>query len=282
MLKLRGVYCPLATAFDHAGELYPTKIRHNVSRLNRTRIAGLEAGGAVGEGLSMTTAERRLVFGWVAEAAEDKTLLAAVDSESLTEALELSAAAADLGYDAVTAAAPRAYGGSDPALFFHILADRAKLPVLAVVRDEKLKLGDFATHPNIAGLIDYSAEGGTARAALDLGREDFQVVIANQAAVPALWEAGARAILAPLANAVPFHLLSLEEALRTRELDAARELAHRADPAHRTVWLEGGAAGLKAAMDLRGGYGGAPRPPLTALSPEQRDAVRASIEGLAS
>ena len=58
MLKLRGVYCPISTPFDPAGELNPTKIRQNVNRLGRTALAGYVVGSVVGEGPLRSELER--------------------------------------------------------------------------------------------------------------------------------------------------------------------------------------------------------------------------------
>lgn len=281
MLKLRGVFCPLATPFNAQGELYPTKVRHNVGRLNRTRVAGLEVAGPVGEGFSLTAAEKIELYRLVAGVAEEKLLLAAVDSGSLGEAVELAAAAGDAGYAAVTSRAPAAGGRADALLWFRMLADRSSLPVLAAVSGADA-VSALAAHPNVAGVLDESADGAAARAALETGRKDFNAVAASQSAMPGLWEAGLRAFAPPLANAVPFHLLSLEEALRTRETDAAAELAERAEPALRAAWLDSGPAGLKAAADLRGYFGGSPRAPIPPASGAVLDAVRASLAKLAS
>lgn len=281
MLKLRGVFCPLATPFNHQGELYPTKVRHNVGRLNRTRIAGLEVAGPIGEGFSLTAAEKTELYGLVAEAAEEKTLLAAVDSGSLAEAVELAVAAKDRGYSAVTARAPEAGGRGDELLWFLMLADRSALPVLAGTADAGI-VPALAAHPNIAGVADDSADGAVAGAGLSVDRDGFDVLAGSQSAAIDLWEAGVRAFLLPLANAVPFHLLSLEEALRTRELDAASELSERAEAALEAAWRKSGPAGLKAAMDLRSCYGGSPRTPVPPATAELKREVEASLAKLAS
>lgn len=40
MLKFQGIYPSLATPFDHEGNLYKTKVRHNVERWNRAGLSG--------------------------------------------------------------------------------------------------------------------------------------------------------------------------------------------------------------------------------------------------
>ena len=54
MRKLRGVLCPVVTPFDYAGELYPAKLRHNLAKLGRTRIAAYVLTSWDGEGSLLT------------------------------------------------------------------------------------------------------------------------------------------------------------------------------------------------------------------------------------
>ena len=48
-MKLQGIFPAMATPFDHAGNLYITKIQHNVEKWNRTGLAGYLVCGSTGE-----------------------------------------------------------------------------------------------------------------------------------------------------------------------------------------------------------------------------------------
>ena len=39
-MKLQGIFPPLTTPFDHAGNLYATKVQHNVEKWNKTSLTG--------------------------------------------------------------------------------------------------------------------------------------------------------------------------------------------------------------------------------------------------
>ena len=289
MRKLRGVLCPVATPFDHAGDVYPAKLRHNLGRLGRTRLAGYVLCGWNGEGALLSGDEKRCAWEIAREAAEDRPCIAAPGAESVHETVALAKAAKELGCEGVWLRSPGEYRGPDDEaralLFLRSVADRVELPAAFAV-DLRRPLSaqaaaEVSRHANVAAICyrgseagwiaDFTAAGGAA-AQLWIGRESLWRIA---------WEAGSRTAVLALANAVPFHMLSIEEALRTRENDAAEELIQRALEAAEIPTLYG-PAGLKAAMDLRGCYGGAPRLPLIPVNAEARADIERRLAGLAS
>jgi 4-hydroxy-2-oxoglutarate aldolase len=97
---------------------------------------------------------------------------------------------------------------------------------------------------------------------------------------PALQQGAAGAIL-DVACAAPYFCLSIEEAVRTRESEAAQELQARLLPAV-TLIRKHGVGGLKCALDLQGYYGGIPRLPLTAVIPAVRDTIAEALHVIRS
>ena len=73
-----------------------------------------------------------------------------------------------------------------------------------------------------------------------------------------------------LANIAAQHLHNLVQALARGDTEIAGEIQQRLVPANLAVTARFGVAGLKAALDLLGGYGGPPRLPLRPLSDEDR------------
>ena len=47
-MKLQGIFPPIATPFDHNGEIYAAKVRHNVEKWNRTALSGYVVLGSTG------------------------------------------------------------------------------------------------------------------------------------------------------------------------------------------------------------------------------------------
>lgn len=293
-MQFSGVYTSLATPFDHRGELYPAKIRYNVSLLNKTALSGYAAGAWAGEGALLSSDEKRRLFDEVRQAAgEGKTLLAGTSCESVAETAELCRAAAEIGFHAALARPPREYANLPGAearalLYLRGAADRSPIPLLAESPDENeacplspASAAALAEHPNIAGLVVRSRARDAVRRLLDAVPEEFPVLLGAEGLLCEFLGAGAKAALLTLSSAVPLFFLSIEEAMRTREPAAARELTARASAAAEAIATRFGAPGLKQAMDLRGCYGGPPRLPLTPLGDEEKVEIGRLIEELA-
>src|SRR5713101_5247736 len=135
-MKLHGIIPPIATPFDHNGDLYKVKVRHNVEKWNRTGLAGYVVCGSTGESVYLTAEEKCLLWKWVAEyAAPEKLLIAGTGMESVRETVALTGRAADLGYKAAMVRTPHYYKNllnrSDAqALYFRAVADQSQIPLI--------------------------------------------------------------------------------------------------------------------------------------------------------
>ena len=276
MLKFRGIFAPLLTPFDHRGELYLAKVRHNVLRLNQTKLAGYLAASGAGEGAMLTLDERARLYKEIkSQSAEGRMLIADVSAPSVYEATLLAKEAAEAGYDCVYLSGARLAGNSR--VYFSTVADRSTLPVVAELSGDQAGIG---SHPNIAAVCCGGGPDEVAqlRSALP---DRVQLLTSSQPQVVACFQAGATGAILPLANAAPFFMLSIEEAIRTREIDAANDLASVAADLVGAV-EEFGLGGLKHAADLRGYYGGPPRLPLESAGPRAQERIAKALEEVAS
>lgn len=146
-------------------------------------------------------------------------------------------------------------------------------------------------------LIDAAAQAGCTAAFIEPPyepgpRRDLYVrAIADRSALPVRIARAAGPLLAhpnvsafegglaPLANAVPYVLVTIFEALRTREEEAAADWAARLGAAE-AMWIKYGVPGLRHAMDLFAYHGGSARLPLVNLNPAERAEVEAAYSGL--
>jgi dihydrodipicolinate synthase/N-acetylneuraminate lyase len=92
--------------------------------------------------------------------------------------------------------------------------------------------------------------------------------------------AGAVGIVSTIANAAPYTMISIWEAHRTRDTEAAAEWQNRIAKAVEMINGPNGIAALKYAMDLNGYYGGPPRLPGTVLTPDQKKDVERAFAGI--
>ena len=287
MIRLQGIFPPLVTPFNHEGELYPSKVQHNVEKLNRLALAGYVVGGSTGESVLLSTEEKTRLWNLVAQyAAEDKLLIAGTGVESVKETLTLTRIAAEAGYKVAMVRTPHYYRGllnnTDAQVgYFRAVADASPLPVLIYNFPQATMLDisaeaviQLSEHPNLIGIKESSGSIEKVMRLVAECKPGFQVLVGSAPTLyPSLMMGAVGAILA-FANAAPYAAISLWEAWRSRQHEAAADWQGRITRAARLVTAKHGIPGLKFAMDLNGSYGGNPRLPLLPAPP----AARAEIE----
>jgi len=115
------------------------------------------------------------------------------------------------------------------------------------------------------------------RAVLRKVRPGFHVFVG---AVAILYEAlcaGAVGGVIGLANFCPSLCVGVYEAFLEDRDKEARDLQKRLLPLAQKIPVAHGVAGVKAALDLSGYYGGNPRPPLQPVSPRARKEIAAVL-----
>jgi 4-hydroxy-2-oxoglutarate aldolase len=174
-------------------------------------------------------------------------------------------------------------------LFFRAVADRSKLPVLIynipVVTGYDLTVdtvAELSHHPNIIGMKDSSGNMQKLAQFVKAVNPGFQLLTGSGARLAEALDIGATGAVLAIADALPYACVTIWEAFRRRENDAARDWQARIFRAAELVPMKHGIAGLKHAMDLNGYYGGPPRLPLVPPSTEARSEIEAAFDGLRS
>jgi 4-hydroxy-2-oxoglutarate aldolase len=293
MLKLHGIFPPIATPFDHNGDLYKVKVQHNIEKWNLTGLAGYVVCGSTGESVYLTAEEKIQLWEWVAQyAAPEKLLLAGTGVEGVRETIALTNRAAEMGYKAAMVRTPFYYKNlinrtEAQTLYFRAVADAAKIPLMIYnwpqatgVDITTEAVAALSHHPNIIAIKESS---GNLEKVMQMIREvkaGFQVLVGSAPTLaPSLGIGAVGAVLA-YANAAPYSTISIYEAHRTRETAAAMDWQNRIAPAAQLVTTKYGVPGLKYAMDLNGYYGGIPRLPLTPIGPDAKREIELAFDGI--
>jgi len=293
MFKLQGILPPIATPFDHHGELYKAKVQHNVEKWNRTALAGYVVCGSTGESVYLTTEEKLQLWEWVAEyAAPEKILICGTGMESVRETVALTNAAAGRGYKAAMVRTPHYYKNllnnvSAQVLYFRAVADQTKIPLMIYnwpqvtgvdIAPEAVAI--LSQHPNIFAIKESSGSLEKCIQMIQEVKSGFQVLTGSAPILaPSLAIGCAGAVLA-FANAAPYATISIWEAHRSREFAASMDWQQRIIRAAQLVTVKYGVPGLKYAMDLNGYYGGPPRLPLTVITPQAKQEIEQAFDGL--
>ncbi len=292
-MKLQGIIPPIATPFDHKGDLYKIKVQHNVEKWNRTGLAGYCVCGSTGESVFLTTEEKIQMWEWVAQYADSsKLLIAGTGVESVRETVALTNRAAEIGYKAAMVRTPHYYKNllnrpDAQMIYFRAVADQSKIPLIIYNWPQATGIditpeavACLSEHPNIIGLKESSGSVEKIIQVIATAKPGFQVLTGSAPTLAPSLAVGCVGGLLAFANAAPYAAISIWEAHRTREFAAAMDWQHRILRAAQLVTTKYGIPGLKHAMDLNGYYGGPPRLPLTVVKPEARVEIEAAFAGL--
>lgn len=293
MLKLNGIFPPIATPFDHNGEIYKAKLEHNVTKWNKTGLSGYVVCGSTGESVYLTFEEKLELFELVAKhAASEKLLLCGTGVESVRETVDLTNRAAEMGYKAAMVRTPHYYknmvnNGAAQALYYRAVADQSKIPLMIYNWPQATgvdipadTVAALSEHPNIIAIKESS---GNIEKVMQMIRETkpgFQVLVGSAPTLAPSFAVGAVGAVLAYANAAPYSTIAIWEAHRQREFDAAMDWQRRIAKAAVLVTVKYGIPGLKYAMDLNGYYGGPVRLPLTPVSPAAKAEIEAAFGDL--
>ena len=291
-MKLNGIFPALTTPFDTDGAVSSSSLKENIARYNRLPLAGYVAVGSTGESVLLSRAEVEQVFTAVREsAAPGKILIAGVGSESTPETISRAKAAANIGFDVALVKTPSFFKSSltPDALVEHYrrVADASKLPVLLYaipqftgVALEPDLVARLAEHPNIIGLKESSGNVQRVGEIVAAVPPAFQVLVGSADTLYASLTLGAVGGILALADCLPELCLELHSAFAAAKMANASELNRRILPASKKLVRQLGIAGVKAAMDVRGYYGGPVRGPLLPLSAAQKREAESVVNSL--
>jgi 4-hydroxy-2-oxoglutarate aldolase len=173
--RLRGIFPPVPTSFDAAGDVDVRAIAANVTRLMTTGLSGVLALGSNGEAASLDETESDRILAAVrAVVPASKLLIAGTGRESTRSTIDACRRAAAIGADAVLVRPPSYYKSqmtSDalvghfrsvadafapvPVMLYHLPATGVTLTLPVV--------STLAAHPNIVGLKRNEPGVGAAR-----------------------------------------------------------------------------------------------------------------------
>ncbi len=289
-VALRGIIGPVVTPFDAGtGDVAADAFGANISAHLEEGLSGVLVAGSTGEAALLDEDERReLTEVARARVPADRVLLVGVGAESTRATVALARDAAERGADAVLVVAPHYYGPAmtDEALLSHYrrVADASTVPVMLYNIPKYMHfalsprlVSELARHENILGMKDSSGDLEMLGNYIELRSESFTVLTGHAGTLlPALRMGAGGAILAASLFAAQL-ALEVSDAFVAGDEARASSAQERLTPLNREIVGTLGVAGIKAALDLSGLDGGAPRVPLLPLPASERDRVASLV-----
>ncbi len=286
--KLSGVFTPVVTPFRD-DELQLEDLRFNLRKLNQTGLTGYFALGSNGEFRSLSEKEQFSVMEVFAVEKGDKVLMVGTACESSHETIEKSKIAADMGADYVSILTPGYFAkrmdGATLEGYYKRIADEVPVPVLIYnapgfaggVQVSPETVCELSKHPNIIGMKDTSPPGPARFLTVLDPSEEFHILAGSVNFFYPSLHLGATGGIISLTNCIPEPCCELYRLFLEKRFDEACNLHFRLARLSGTVSGTWGVAGVKAAMDITGFKGGEPRHPLTPVSEEGCERIRAKI-----
>jgi len=282
-ISLTGCFPPIPTPFGVDGEIDHDHLARNLERWQKTPLAGFVVLGSNGEAILLRQEEKLETWKTARSAiGKDRLFIAGTGCESTLETLVLTEEAARLGADAAMVVTPHYYKArmDRRALVNHyaMIADRSPIPIILynVPAFTGIDLGtetitDLAGHRNIIGLKESSGNVVKIGQVSRIAGGEFQVLAGSGSfLLPALGVGAVGGVMA-LAAVAPYALAEVIESFERGELETARRIQQRLIPPNAAVTSRFGIAGLKAAIDLIGMYGGPVRLPLLPLNEHEKE-----------
>ena len=282
---LKGIFPPITTPFIDDEVAYD-RLSENIGKWNKTGINGYVALGSNGESVYLTREEKLKVIETVRDCtSKDKKLIAGTGSDSIKETLFLTNSAAKIGADAALVITPSFYKDQlkhqTMINYYSTVADRADIPVIIYnvpkftgVNLEADTVAELSGHSNIIGIKNSSENTAHLEAIINNTPKSFLTFVGTGSILlTGLCLSAAGGIIA-LANIAPQECAEIQRLYESGDLKDSLILQNNLLELNKAVTSKYGTAGLKAALDLLGYYGGLPRLPQNGLNPEESDNLK--------
>jgi 4-hydroxy-2-oxoglutarate aldolase len=282
---VKGIFPPITTPFINE-VITLEKLAENISKWNKSDLAGYVVLGSNGESTFLTKEEKlTLIENVKKNAARDKIVIAGTGSDSIKETISLTNDAAVKGADYALILTPSFYKEKMDSYsfikYFNEVADNIDIPLIIYnvpkytgVNIEASAVTKLSEHPNIIGLKNSSENTAHLAEIIYNSKEDFSTFVGTASVLlPGLCAGAVGGILA-LANIAPNECIKIFRLFNDGKLVEARKLQGKLIPVNKAVTGKYGVAGLKAAMDMLGYFGGDPRSPLNKLNKNELEDMK--------
>ena len=285
MKKLYGIMPPIATPFLN-DEIAFDKLAENLFKWNKTDLSGYVVMGSNGESVFLTRDEKlKLVEAVKKNIPDEKLLIAGTGSDSVRDTISLTNDSAKRGADYALILTPSFYKSEmKPAAYvkyFFAVADKTNIPVIIYnvpkftgVDIEAETVAQLAKHPNIVG-IKNSAENLRQTAELvSMTGKSFSTITGTGSVLYTSLTVGAVGGILALANIAPNECVKIQKLVEEGNHSDAVKLQQKMLPVNKAITAKYGVAGLKAALDMLGYFGGEPRLPLSPLHDSDKELLK--------
>lgn len=284
---LRGSIVPLVTPFRD-GELDEPALADLIEWQIESGTHGISVTGTTGEPSSLKLEERQRVIQIAVETVAGRVpVVVGTGTENHDQTHRLSAYAATSGATALLIVVPYYVRPSQEGLYRHFkaVADRVELPIILYNIPGRsavnLEIGTVSrlrdNCPNIVGIKEANPDfGHITRLIGQLGR-DFLVFSGIELLSFPVLAVGGAGYVSATGNVLPREVARIYDLASQEKWQEAQDLHYHLMPMNEALFFETNPVPAKTALGWMGRIDPSVRPPLAALSPENRDRLRAVL-----
>ncbi|CEP69391.1 Aldolase-type TIM barrel [Moorella glycerini] len=290
--KLEGIIAATVTPVTEEGQLNLEVVARLTHFLIEKGVHGLFPCGSTGEGVLLTTVERKQVAEiTVKEAAGRVPVVIHTGSINLTEAIELTTHARDIGADGAALIPPYYYSIDEITMLNYYRAVARQVPDFPLyiynipgnvknAVSPKVVAQLQSEFPNIVGIKDSSMDFMNFINFRQAVTEDFCILMGNDAQIYASLLMGCSGAVAATATVFPEPVVEIYESLKAGDRERAlraQDLVIKLRAIFRSYTH---VAPYKKALEFRGIDAGVPHSPLRPLTSEESRKLREQLEDL--
>jgi 4-hydroxy-tetrahydrodipicolinate synthase len=281
-----GTYTAIITPF-RSGDIDYVALEKLVEQQVAAGIDGIVPCGSTGESATLSHEEHERVIAFVIEKAKKRVkVIAGTGSNSTRESVLLTKFAADHGADGALLIAPYYNKPTQDGLYAHYarIAESVDLPQLvynipgrSAVNILPETIAKLSTLKNVVGVKEASGSLDQVSRIVELCDAEFTVLAGDDSLTLPIMAVGGRGVISVVSNLLPQPLISLVNAANAGDFDRARSEHFRLLPLLRSLFLETNPIPVKAAMAMLGLCNNELRLPLTELTRDNVEKLRAVL-----
>lgn len=284
--NLSGVFPAFPTPFAETGEVDVEQLAFNIDKANQLPLKGYVIGGSNGEFAFLTLEERVHVVTEVeCRLPKDRILIAGAGMESTQGTIELAQRMGGAGAHYLLIVTPHYFTSKMTAAaletYYHSVADHSPVPVLlySVPANTGINLPveaviRLADHPNIVGMKDSGGDVARIGYMIEKTSDDFAVLAGSVGFFLGALSIGAVGCIGALANIAAEETAMILDRFSHGDFVQAQKVQRRMIEPNYAVTSRFGVPGLKAAMEMKGFYGGPVRSPLLPITKEEKEELQ--------
>lgn len=287
MTRFHGVFPYLVSPVDPAGNIRADVLGRLCDDLIKSGVHGLAPLGSTGEFAYLDQRQRTTVAQATIEAAQRRVpVIVGVSSTSTADAVAQARSYQRLGADGILAILESYFPLKDAQVesYFRAIADAVDIPVV-IYTNPQFQRSDLtldvitrlARHPRIGYIKDASTNTGRLLSILNRCGDDLSVFSASAHIPAAVMLIGGVGWMAGPACVAPRQSVALYDLCKAGRWDEALTLQRRLWRLNEAFARFNLAACIKAGLAIQGYDVGDPIAPQAALTPDEREAVEATL-----